>query len=256
MMPWNPSLYHQFQAQRAAPFEDLRQLLHLRDGLRVVDLGCGTGELTRQLADLLPNSDVVGLDSSPEMLAKAEAYTRPGLRFKQGRIEDVSGGWDLIFSHAALQWVDDHAALMPHLFRLLNPGGQLAVQMPSNHLHYSHAASRELVAQEPFVSALGGWSRSTPVLSIEAYADLFFGLGATEIVVFEKIYPHVLENADAIADWTSGTLLVPIMERLPQALRDPFMTRYREILRERWPGSPVFYGFKRLLFSVTAPDEG
>lgn len=254
-MPWNPTVYHQFQAQRSAPFIDLRQLVQVRAGLDVIDLGCGTGELTRQLADLLPDSDVVGVDSSPEMLAKAAAVARPGLRFEQGRIEDVGGAWDLIFSHAALQWVDDHAALMPRLFGLLNPGGQLAVQMPSNHMHFSHATARELVAEEPFASALGGWSRPTPVLTIEAYAELFFGLGATEIVVFEKIYPHVLENADAIADWTSGTLLVPIMERLPEALRAPFMAAYRERLRQQWPESPVFYGFKRLLFSVTAPDE-
>ena len=75
--------------------------------------------------------------------------------------------------------------------------------------------------------------------------------GAEEIVVFEKIYPHILENADAIAEWTSGTLLVPYMERLPESLREPFMERYRTRLRESYPQTPVFYGFRRTLFSAT-----
>lgn len=253
-MPWNPAVYHKFQQQRAAPFEDLSALVRIREGLRVVDLGCGTGELTRRLADMLPGSDVLGIDSSAEMLAKAEAHARPGLRFALRSIEDLDGEWDLIFSHAALQWLDDHMRLIPHLFARLTPGGQLAVQMPSNHQHYAHAAARELETTEPYASAFGGWGRRFPVLSIEDYAALLFEAGADDIVVFEKIYPHVMQDADAIADWTSGTLLVPYMERLPEALRGPFMADYRARLRSRWPQSPVFYGFRRTLFSAVAPE--
>jgi trans-aconitate 2-methyltransferase len=250
-MPWNPAQYHKFQAQRAAPFEDLLALVHVREGMRVVDLGCGTGELTRRLADHLPNSDVIGVDSSPEMLAKAAQHARPGLRFEQGRIEDFSGDYDLVFSHAAIQWVDDHETLIPHLFGAAAPGGQLAVQEPSNHNHPSHIFAREIAAEAPFKVALDGWARESPVLGIERYADMLYEGGAEEIVVLEKIYPHVLENADAIAEWTSGTLLVPYMERLPESLHQPFMERYRARLRETYPQSPVFYGFRRTLFAAT-----
>ena len=250
-MPWNPDTYHKFQAERAAPFEDLLGLVRVRPGLRVVDLGCGTGELTRRLADALPDSDVTGLDSSPEMLARAAEYARPGLRFVQGTIEDAGGEWDLIFSHAALQWVPDHAALIPRLLALLRPGGQLAVQMPSNHTHLTHELIVTLAGEEPFVTALGGWNRPLPVLGIEAYAALLFAHGGRDLTVFEKVYPHVLENADALADWTSGTALVPYFERLPPDLRDPFMDQYRARLRAAYPGSPVFYGFRRTLFAAT-----
>jgi trans-aconitate 2-methyltransferase len=255
IMPWNPDLYHKFQAQRAAPFEDLFALVNVRDGLRVVDLGCGTGELTAQLAARLPYSTVVGVDSSPQMLAKAAAHVRPGLSFEQGRIEDVRGEWDLVFSHAAIQWVDDHAALIPHLLSLVAPGGQLAVQQPSNHTHYSHLLPREIAAEEPFASALSGWSRVPPVLGIEEYAKLLYDNGVSDMVIFEKVYPHILDDADAIADWTSGTLLVPYMERLPEALREPFMQAYRARLRVRFPESPVFYGFRRTLFAATRPTD-
>ncbi len=252
-MPWNPDRYHQFQSQRAAPFEDLVALIKVRVGLRVIDLGCGTGELTRRLADMRPESDVVGIDSSPEMLARAEQHARPGLRFECGAIESVSGTWDLVFSHAAIHWVADHDTLIPRLFGLVRPGGQLAVQMPSNHNHPTHRLITQIASEPPFREALDGWTRHSPVLSIEDYAALLYDCGAQDMIVFEKIYPHVLENADAMADWTAGTALVPYFERLSDSMQETFMQEYRKRLRERWPGSPVFYGFRRTLFAATRP---
>src|SRR4029077_21259145 len=129
----------------------------------------------------------------------------------------------------------DHPALIPRLLGLVRPGGQLAVQMPSNHTHPSHALIREIAGEEPFQTALGGWVRRAPVLSIESYAELLYQHGATDLTVFEKIYPHLLADADALAEWTSGTVLVPYFERLPPDLRDSFMDRYRARLRARWP---------------------
>ncbi|HLV99274.1 MAG TPA: methyltransferase domain-containing protein [Ktedonobacterales bacterium] len=255
-MPWNPERYQQFQQERSAPFDDLLQLVTRRDNLRVIDLGCGPGNLTRRLADALPGSDVLGMDSSPEMLAKAAPLARPGLRFEPGTIEAVTGEWDVIFSNAALHWVDHHRALLPRLFSLLRPGGQLVMQVPSNYSHPTHALIVDIASEAPFAEALRGWQRVMPVLSIEEYAELLYDLGGADITVFEKVYPHVLKDADALVDWTSGTALVPYFERLPEGMRERFLERYRQRLRERFPGSPVFYGFRRTLFAVTRPMEG
>ncbi|HYY57970.1 MAG TPA: methyltransferase domain-containing protein, partial [Pyrinomonadaceae bacterium] len=230
-MPWNPDRYRQFQRERFQPFDDLLRLVKRSEGMSVVDLGCGTGELTARLADELPASDVTGIDSSAEMLARAgEQHARRGLRFEKGSIETLEGEWDLVFSHAALHWVEDHRSLIPRLFRMVRPGGQLAVQVPSNHGHASHTLITEIAGEEPFRRALGGWTQPSFVLSIEAYAELLYEQGAEQIVVFEKVYPHVLESSDAIADWTRGTTLVPYFERLAEELREPFMRRYRERL--------------------------
>lgn len=249
-MPWNPDRYHQFSAQRAAPFEDLLALIERRGGMRVVDLGAGTGELTARLAGALPNSDVLGIDTSPEMLARARKLERPGLRFREDDLSSLTGSWDLVFSHAAIQWVPDHPRLVPRLLGMVAPGGQIAVQLPSNHDHISHRLIAATAAEEPFRTALDGWTRVSPVLSIDEYAELLYHAGASDMTVFEKVYPHVLDDADAVADWTSGTALVPYMERLPEGLREPFMERYREQLRRAMPGSPVFYGFRRTLFAA------
>ncbi len=250
-MPWNPEQYHRFQADRFAPFEDLLGLVKVRAGMSIVDLGCGTGELTRRLAEELPGSEVTGVDSSPEMLERARSQAGERVRFELGTIEAAEGQWDLVFSHAAIHWVDDHRSLVPRLLSLVRPGGQLAVQLPSNHTHPTHTLITEVAAEEPYHSALGGWNRQTPVLSINEYAELLYESGGSEITVFEKVYPSLLDDADALAEWTRGTTLVPYLERLPEQLNEPFMERYKERLRALHPPGPVFYPFRRTLFAAT-----
>ncbi len=255
-MAWNPETYLKFQNERFAPFEDLARMVRVQSGLSAVDLGCGTGELTARLQALLPESQVLGVDSSDAMLEKARALAGPALRFEKGEIERVSGTWDLVFSNAAIQWVDDHESLIPRLLSLVNPGGQIVIQLPSNQEHCTHTAILDLAAEEPFLTALGGWRRQFPVLKVAQYAELLFKHGASDIVIFEKVYPHILPDADALAEWMRGTALVPYMERMkPESQRD-FLDAYRKRLRARWPASPVFFGFNRILFSATIRGKG
>lgn len=252
-MPWDPNQYHKFQAQRSAPFFDLLALVEKRHNLRVIDLGCGTGELTRKLADALPNSDVTGLDSSPQMLEKAAAYVSENVRFVQGDQAQINSEWDLIFSNAALHWSENHAELIPNLYRRLNPGGQIAVQVPSNFSHISHQLIRETAGEEPFRSILNGFIRQAPVLSIDQYAQILFDCGAEDIVVFEKVYPHVLEDSNAVVEWISGTACVPYFERLAEH-KDQFVQAIQVKMKQALPQSPVFYPFRRTLFSACKPD--
>jgi trans-aconitate 2-methyltransferase len=247
-MPWNPDKYHQFQTQRSAPFNDLLKLVEIRPGLKVVDLGCGTGELTRRLADTLPDSDIVGLDSSPQMLERSEEFVRDGLHFEQGDLAKLQGKWDLIVSNAALQWSENHETLIPQLFGCLKPGGQIVVQVPSNHGGPTHSIIREVAGKEPFHTALNGWIRQSPVLPIETVASLLFREGAQDILTFDRIYPHVLENVDAIIEWISGTALIPYFERL-DGLKDQFVEALRQELFVHFPDVPVFYPFRRTFFS-------
>lgn len=227
-------------------------MVDVRPNLRVVDLGCGTGELTRKLADAFPNSHVTGLDSSPQMLERAASFSSPNLVFVQGDQAALTGEWDLIFSNAALQWSENHAELIPYLYGRLAPGGQIAVQVPSNHNHISHQIYRETASEEMFRFILNGFQRYAPVLPIDDYARIFFNCGAEDITVFEKIYAHVLEDSDAVVEWISGTALVPYFERLGK-YKDAFVQSIREKMRAAMPGSPVFYPFRRILFSARKP---
>jgi trans-aconitate 2-methyltransferase len=249
-MPWNPEIYTRFEKERYAPFEDLAALVKHRHGLYGIDLGCGTGELTKRLQERLPGSTFLGIDSSSEMLVRAKNLERTDLRFEQIPIEEVEGSWDLIFSHAALHWVADHPELLRRLFAMLNQPGQLVVQVPSNYNHPVMRLIPETAGEEPFVSALNGWKQPVHVLKIAEYAQILYDLGAANITIYEKIYPYVLKDSDALAEWTSGTALVPYMERLPEELKEPFMKEYRRKLHQKYPQSPVFFGFARILFSV------
>ena len=253
-MPWDPTQYHKFQAERSAPFFDLLALVEVRPNLKAVDLGCGTGELTRHLADTLPISTVTGIDNSPQMLdaARAASFASPNLHFEQGDQSHLTGEWDLIFSNAALHWSENHSELIPRLYEKLAPGGQIAVQVPSNHNHISHQIYREAASEEMFKFILNGFQRYAPVLSIDDYARILFKCGAENIVVFEKVYAHVLENADAVVEWISGTALVPYFERLGDH-KEEFVQVIREKMRAAMPDSPVFYPFSRTFFSARKP---
>lgn len=251
-MAWNPTTYNKFKEERYAPFYDLLALLHKRENLKVIDLGCGTGELSHKIQLELPGSQVLGIDASAEMLKDASAYGNENLHFEQLDIKaKIQSGekYDLIFSNAALQWLDQHEQLWPEMIAGLKPGGQLLIQIPSNHDHFTHQTLRELARKSPFKEALKGWERSTAVLNISAYAKVLFEQQAKEMTIYEKIYPHILADANAIFEWTSGTAMIPYLEHLPEALKLEFSNEYKNRLQQQYPEKPVFYPFKRILMS-------
>ena len=175
---WEPGQYERFRAERAQPFRDLAALVERAPGMRIVDLGCGTGQLTAWLHDELRASQTLGVDVSESMLAEAEPRAREGLRFARGEIAtfEAERPFDLVFSNAALQWVDGHEALWPRLAACLAPGGQLAVQVPVNHDHPSQRVLREVAARPRFANRLDRQTRPFPVLAPERYAELLHGL--------------------------------------------------------------------------------
>ncbi|HEX9407267.1 MAG TPA: methyltransferase [Thermoanaerobaculia bacterium] len=232
---WSPDQYERFKTERAQPFWDLVSLIDPRPHMRIADLGCGTGELTRALHEKLGATETIGVDNSASMLAKAAPA--PGLHFRNAAIEWFDEkGFDLIFSNAALHWVADHQSLFRRLTDLLARDGQLAVQMPANDDHPSHAVAAE-VARE-----LGMEPKPTYVLAPERYAQLLFELGFQRQHVRLQIYGHVLPSSEDVIEWVKGTLLT-YYDREPR-----FIERYRERLLQRIGRQrPYFYTYKRLL---------
>jgi trans-aconitate 2-methyltransferase len=247
---WNPEQYNRFRAERQQPLLDLLALVRPRERLRVVDLGCGTGETTRLLHDRLQAAETVGIDNSETMLAKSAGYAGGGLRFARGDIGafDADAQYDLVFSNAALHWLPDHEALFARLARAIAPGGQLAVQMPANFDHPSHVVAAALAREAPFVAPLGGWAIDVPVLAPERYARLLHRLGFAEQHVRLQVYAHLLDAPDDVIEWVKGTLLTEYQRRLPAELWPEFLAAYRTRLLARLESTrPFFYPFKRLL---------
>jgi trans-aconitate 2-methyltransferase len=253
---WDPAQYDRFRDERRQPFYDLLALVRPQPGGRVVDLGCGTGELTQILHRHVGAAETVGIDSSPAMLAQAAAYAGDGLRFEAADIAGLDRpANDVIFANASLHWVPDHDALIARLTGALAPKGQLAFQVPANWDHPSHSVAADLAAEPPFATALGPEAATghpgghdAAVLAPEAYADMLDRLGCVDQHVRLQVYGHHLESTEEVVEWVKGTLLTGYRRRLAAPLYDQFVTTYRQRLIDRLGRQrPYFYPFKRIL---------
>lgn len=236
MSDWDPEHYGRYADERSRPYGDLVRRIQARRPEQVADLGCGSGELTASLRRVWPTAAIVGVDSSPAMIAKARSIKGvDDLRFLERDLRDwrPDHDTDVIISNAALQWVPDHRSLLPGLVERLSDGGWLAFQVPGNFDEPSHALLRELAATEPYAEHTAGVARPASAEPAEYLADLT-ALGCT-VDAWETTYLHVLQGEDAVFTWVSATGARPVLQALPEELREPFETSYKEALREAYP---------------------
>ncbi len=247
---WNPQQYDKFKKQRAEPFYDLMSLLETSQAPDVVDLGCGTGELTSELHHFVKAKRTLGMDTSAQMLKKANAFANSDLTFMNGDISEFSkpGQFDIIFSNAAIQWCSHHEDVFKRLKDSLKPKGQMAIQMPMNHEYATHVLADEMAREPKWAAALNGQHRITSLLTVEQYASLLFRLGFEEQKVQLRVYGHVLDSREGVIEWVKGTLLTYFQERLNPASYQEFLSEFRERLFQILPDEkPFFYPFKRIL---------
>lgn len=251
MSDWNAAQYLRFAEERTRPAADLLAHVPLGTADRVIDLGCGPGNSTALLAQRFPKADIVGVDSAPDMLAQARRDL-PGLRFVAADIRDfhAEAPPDLIFANAVLQWLPDHATLLPRLVRQLRPGGYLALQMPDNLDEPSHRLMREVAANGPWAASIGDPAAArTPILAVDAYDDLLRGAGCSTVDLWRTTYFHPLAGAGAIVAWLQGTGLRPFLAPLSAEHRAGFLTSYEQALGEAYPtrnDGRVLLAFPRL----------
>ncbi|MBM3531634.1 MAG: methyltransferase domain-containing protein [Alphaproteobacteria bacterium] len=249
MPSWDPAQYAKFGDHRLRPALDLIGRIPDIDPRRIADLGCGAGEITEMLAARWPGAEVVGLDSSPDMLKKSRA-----LNGRAEYVESDVASWtalppvDLLFSNACLQWLPDHARLFPRLVGQVAGGGVLAVQMPHNHDQPSHRIIQRLSDEAPFKGPLAGKLRHDPVDAPGIYWRMLKPITA-KLDIWEVDYLQALAGDDPVLNWTMGTALRPVLDALDETLRSQFVEKYREGLRAAYPreadGSTLF-PFRRL----------
>jgi trans-aconitate 2-methyltransferase len=241
-LSWDADQYERFKNERAQPFRDLAALIEPRPNMRIIDLGCGTGELTRELHEQLSASETLGIDSSESMLQKASPSST--LHFELDDIASFTTDrpFDLVFSNAALHWIPDHEQLFARLMSLLAPDGQLAIQMPANHDHPSHWIAAEVA------TSFGIEPRTVNILTPESYATLLHRLGFARQHVRVQVYGHVLPSTVDVVEWTKGTTLTPYREAMPSDRYADFLTEYTtRLVAALGDSRPYFYTFKRVL---------
>ncbi|HEY2027607.1 MAG TPA: methyltransferase domain-containing protein [Myxococcales bacterium] len=245
---WNPAQYERFRRERAQPFQDLLALVEPRQGMQIVDLGCGTGDMTLHLHERLKAGSTLGVDRSGAMLAQTPAAQ--GLAFVEQDIRSFEGGpFDLIFSNAALHWVPDHPALLKRLRAMLAPAGQLAVQMPASDDDIPHQTARELAQSPEFRPLLGGFSARDRLLAPEQYAAWLHKLGFVRQHVRTQVYAHLLESRHEVVEWTRGALLTDYQKRLKPEQYARFLDRFTaRIIPQLADDRPFLFVQPRLLF--------
>jgi trans-aconitate 2-methyltransferase len=244
---WNPELYERFKLERVQPARDLIAMIRPGPGMRVLDLGCGTGEITRELHDNLGASSTVGVDYSRNMLAQAAARATTGLEFLEADIGtyEPDGPVDLVYSNAALQWLDDHPVLIHRITGWLREGGQMAIQVPCADWHPTHTVAAKVA--EAFGTGLL-YHGAQRVLSPGAYAELLFNLGYRKQQVLARVYGHVLESVDELVTFFSATLLNPYRTALGEERFGGFLEEYRAgLVRELGDKRPMYFPMTRTL---------
>jgi len=257
MPTWDPSQYLKFSDHRLRPAIDLMARIPLAAPRSIYDLGCGPGNITRLLAERWPDAAVTGVDSSADMLAKAEREA-PDVTFQLADITYWSppAPADLLFSNAALHWLDDHAVLLPRLISHLAPGGMIAIQMPANHASPSHLLMEEVAADDRWCAKLAALRQVyRSVEAPESYYRMLAPL-LRDLDIWETTYLHVLGGENPVVEWTKGTALRPYLDALAEPERGAFLAAYQARIAAAYPKQPdgnTLLPFRRLFLIGRAP---
>jgi len=262
MSDWDPELYHRFRRYRAEPFEAI--MARLEPGgveERIVDLGCGTGENTVELARHFASGTTVGMDSSPAMIDRAlklreglEPALRERLSFVLGDIREFharrehSEKYSMIFSNAALQWLTEHRVIFTRCFRALVPGGRLVVQVPANDHETAQVTLDAMAHEEPWRARLDGVKPpSASVATPEVYTRMLGEIGFTGIDCYYHTFHHPMDSPAEIVEWCRATVLRRYLDLLEPDERAPLVEALTARL-ERAYGTrgPLTFNFRRL----------
>lgn len=237
---WSATQYLKFNRERTRPSRDLLAQVPLTQPRHVVDLGCGPGNSTAVLVEQYPESKIVGMDSSPDMIEKAKAAL-PAHEFTLGDLQTYrpSQPVDLFFSNAVFQWLahKDRIPVVKGLLETQSPGGVFAFQVPDNFDEPSHVAMREVADQGPWAEQLRALRPARD--QFQSPQEIYDQLSplCSSVDVWHTFYQHVLDNHEAIVEWVKGTGLRPFIDPLPSDQRDEFLRLYLERLRGLYPSS-------------------
>ncbi|MEP6760001.1 MAG: methyltransferase domain-containing protein [Sporichthyaceae bacterium] len=258
-MKWDPTQYLRFADERGRPFQDLLARVGSTSPSYVVDLGCGPGNLTAGLADRWPGADIEGVDSSAEMIGRAQQdHARDRVRFSVGDLCE----WepprpvDVLTSNATLQWVSGHLDLLGRLVGFVAPGGWFAFQVPGNFDEPTHtelAAVRTSPRWRPVLDDLDLVQPASeePVTYVRRLIELGYDVDA-----WHTTYLQVLPGPDAVVEWMKGTGLRPVLSALDDAQQKEFVAEYAERLRAAYPqeGFGTVLPYRRIFVVARSPD--
>ncbi len=248
---WNPELYLKFKKERTQPAKDLCRKIELDNPQKILDIGCGPGNSTAILRERWPDSEIIGLDSSPEMINVAKSNYPEGKWLLYNAADYCEKGFDLIFSNAAIHWIDNHHTLLPHFMSLLNKNGILAVQIPANRNAGINKAIYETTKHENFKEF--NFQKDFTYKTVDFYYEIL-RKESIELSLWETDYFHILESHMDIVQWYKSTGLKGYLNILPdEKLRKKFEDVILENCKKEYISqndNKVLFSFNRLFFTA------
>ncbi len=265
MADWDPQLYNRFRRYRAEPVEHILGRLQIGDAERILDLGCGPGENTIELAHRTPHGTARGIDSSPAMI---EAATKlllpldPDLRarvsFELGDVANLpaSAAWTIIFSNATLHWIRGHRAIFTALLGALAPGGTLVVQMPANAFETAKIQMDALAQDVPWRATIGNVDLPFRKDAVpEHYAQMLTDIGFTGVDCYYRTFHHPMNTPAEVVQWYRSTGLRPYLDALPDNQCEEFLSAYASRLERAYGTSgPMTFDFRRIFIWGRRPS--
>ena len=249
---WSAEQYSKFERERTIPALDLVNAIEVSGVQSILDVGCGPGNSTAVLKKRFPDAHIIGVDNSDDMLASAQKK-HPDLAFRKvdvpNELDEIGQKFDIVFSNACLQWIPNHTELLRKLMSLVNDGGVLAVQMPSQ----EKLPLRKLVQD---VAASGTWAdkisvaRKSNLLAESEYFDVLSEI-ASDFSLWETAYFHAMPSHEAIVEWYKSTGLRPYLEQLSDGDKAAFE---RDVLcavekaYSKQKNGEIIFRFPRLFF--------
>lgn len=248
MADWNSEQYLKFREQRTQPARDLAMRIQHSAPKSAVDIGCGPGNSTSILKEIFPDIDLLGIDSSTNMIERAKAE-HPDIAFHVCDARSLSGNYDLLFSNACLQWIPDHASLIPFLMEHLCEHGALAVQIPMNSEEPLFRLIGE-IAQQPEWGLRDVPLQPNETLTPQEYFNILSKCSSS-FDIWETKYYHRLQDHKALVEWVKGTRIRPYLEHLSKAKGAAFENEIICQAKAIYPPvktSEVVLGFRRFFF--------
>jgi trans-aconitate 2-methyltransferase len=255
-MRWDPDQYLKYADERFRPAYDLIAQIALQSPALICDLGCGTGHLTKVLAERWPDAKVIGIDSSEEMLKIANTLSTD-IKWENQDIktwEPKTNKFDIIFSNSVLHWLGDHETLFKKLLAVLNPNGVLAIQMPNNFKEPTHTTAFEVINEnKEWGNKLLPFLNHEPIHDFNFYYDLFCKSGST-INAWETTYYHILSGHNPVVEWIKGSFLKPLLDQMSADDKIIFLDKISHKILQYYPqqaDGKTILPFKRLFLIAT-----
>jgi trans-aconitate 2-methyltransferase len=245
---WDAATYDRISAPQQVWASEQLARVRLRGDEIVCDAGCGSGRVTRELADRLPEGTVYAVDAAPSMVAHTQGALGDRVVALCQDLAELSlpERLDVIFSNATFHWLPDHDVLFAALHRNLLPGGRLVAQCGgAGNIESVRVAAEDVIAREPFAAHFDGWRRPWTYATARQTAARLTRAGFSDVQTWLTDRPTPMHDG---REFVATVCLVRHLDPLPARLRDPFIDAVMAQLPE-----PLILDYVRL--NMTARRE-